>query len=87
MKGSTTRRRSIKTAKPGGFAATIIYGDKSFCPTELKLKTLRKRRKIILLHIVTTQLYFKETNFNPFFQQSSIGVQQLQDFVVRTLYS
>ena len=29
MKGSTTRRRSIKTAKPGGFAATIIYGDKS----------------------------------------------------------
>ena len=87
MKGSTTRRRSIKTAKLGGFAATIIYdlATNRFCPTELKLKTLRKRRKIILLLIVTTQLYFKETNFKPFFQQSSIGVQQ--NLLVRTLYS
>ena len=41
----------------------IIYDLETnrFCLTELKVKPLPKRRKIIiLLHIVTTQLYFEE---------------------------
>ena len=44
MKGSTTRRRSIKTAKPGGFAAAMIY-DKSLPSNRTETEKFTKTTK------------------------------------------